>query len=99
MRTRTTARKDAVREPTPYGAAAEAVPCLRCQGEPYRAAEDESVSSSGMLSSGRTGNSHPRLDPLLPEPLSLYHMLHGVTKVHRPKICSKRDVKTKLKPN
>ena len=60
----------------------------------YRAAEDESVSSSDMLSSGRTGNFHPRLDPLLPEPLSLYHMLHGVTKIHRSKNCSKRDGKT-----
>ena len=86
MRTRTTARKDAVREPTPYGAAAEAVPCFRGQGEPSRAAEDESVSSSGMLSSGRTGNFQTRLDPLLPEPLILYHKLHGVIKFTVPKL-------------
>ena len=86
MRTRTTARKDAVREPTPYGAAAEAVPCFLGQGEPYRAAEDESVSSSGMLSSGRTGNFQTRLDPLLPEPLILYHKLHGVIKFTVPKL-------------
>ena len=42
--------------------------------------------SNSSPCSGRTGNFQTRLDPLLPEPLILYHKLHGVIKFTVPKL-------------